>query len=291
MVRGLVRRIFLDVAELRRLYVDEQLSSNRIAAHFGVSQPTVRSALAEAGIPMRGGGNRKGCKLPIRHAMPEAELRHLYENELWPAYKLAEHYGCSKPTILERLRAFNITVRQANDTKRGAPSPHRTDVDEALLVARYTGAPNMAIAEVAREFNVGNAVAARVLRENGVTIRQLSEVVVGKRNGSDNPNWRPVLTDEDRAKRRDSSKHAKWRDAVYERDGHSCQCCGDNRGGNLNAHHIVGYADHKHLRWDVANGITLCVPCHTLFHRTYGLKNFGAADLSEFIAGQNSRAP
>jgi len=41
----------------------------------------------------------------------------------------------------------------------------------------------------------------------------------------------------------------------------------------LNAHHLNGYEHFPSSRLDVNNGITLCVPCHKLFHKTYGNRN------------------
>ena len=40
----------------------------------------------------------------------------------------------------------------------------------------------------------------------------------------------------------------------------------DSRGGNLRAHHVQPFAKHPERRFDVANGITLCHPCHELKH-------------------------
>ncbi len=52
-----------------------------------------------------------------------------------------------------------------------------------------------------------------------------------------------------------------WRADVFERDNFTCILC-SNRGGKLNAHHIKKWADFTHLRYEVSNGATLCVPCH-----------------------------
>lgn len=65
---------------------------------------------------------------------------------------------------------------------------------------------------------------------------------------------------------RRSHLYREWRAAVFERDGYKCQECGDSRGGNLRAHHIQPFAKHPERRFDVANGITLCHPCHELKH-------------------------
>lgn len=55
-------------------------------------------------------------------------------------------------------------------------------------------------------------------------------------------------------------EYRQWRDAVYERDAYTCQDCGAK--GSMNAHHIESWATHPDLRFDVANGVTLCVACH-----------------------------
>lgn len=71
------------------------------------------------------------------------------------------------------------------------------------------------------------------------------------------------------AERRDqrfSRDYKRWRYDVFLRDAFTCQECGDARGGNLNAHHIKGFADFPELRFEVSNGITLCETCHGKKH-------------------------
>ena len=55
--------------------------------------------------------------------------------------------------------------------------------------------------------------------------------------------------------------HAEWRAKVLARDG-CCQICGKS-DGMLNAHHLIP-KEFKIWRWDVRNGIILCVQHHTL---------------------------
>jgi 5-methylcytosine-specific restriction endonuclease McrA len=54
----------------------------------------------------------------------------------------------------------------------------------------------------------------------------------------------------------------RWRKAVFQKDNYTCKKCGDNQGGNLEAHHIKSFALHPELRYDVNNGLTLCKKCH-----------------------------
>ena len=65
---------------------------------------------------------------------------------------------------------------------------------------------------------------------------------------------------------RRSSEYKTWRKSVYERDGYTCQHCGE-QGGRLNAHHIKPYAFFISERYVLDNGITLCEACHRAEHR------------------------
>ena len=63
-------------------------------------------------------------------------------------------------------------------------------------------------------------------------------------------------------------KYRKWRSGVFEKDNWICQTCGArSKAGEpvyLEAHHIKGWADYPTLRYDVENGVTLCLKCHRL---------------------------
>ena len=90
------------------------------------------------------------------------------------------------------------------------------------------------------------------------------------KKGPKNPCWNHNLTDEERASnRRYDKKEIEWRKLVKERDGYTCQICGQI-GTVLNSHHIEPYCKSKKLRYDMDNGITLCNPCHTMLHKIYG---------------------
>jgi len=87
---------------------------------------------------------------------------------------------------------------------------------------------------------------------------------------------------------RESLEYKLWRNAVYQKDNYTCCECEDNKGSNLEAHHIKPFAfilkeflqeynqfslfDDKEILirlaitykpfWDIANGKTLCKDCH-----------------------------
>lgn len=79
-------------------------------------------------------------------------------------------------------------------------------------------------------------------------------------SGDKGPNWKGGHSRQ--FKRGYKSEHFKhWRTAVFERDGYTCQGCGQH-SGYLTAHHIKPFAKYPELRYEVSNGTTLCEPCH-----------------------------
>ncbi len=55
------------------------------------------------------------------------------------------------------------------------------------------------------------------------------------------------------------SQYTEWKSRVNVRDNYKCRECGVK--GNQ-AHHIKSWKDHPKLRFDINNGITLCLNCH-----------------------------
>lgn len=102
-------------------------------------------------------------------------------------------------------------------------------------------------------------------------------------SGENSPEYNHEKTLEERLKDRKYIEYYEWRKQVYERDNYTCQCCKDNKGGNLVAHHILNYSEHEELKIDINNGITLCKKCHKLFHDIYGYTKNNGEQLYEFI--------
>jgi len=105
--------------------------------------------------------------------------------------------------------------------------------------------------------------------------------------GKNNNFYNHDLTKEERLHTRRYKGYYNWRDSVYKRDEYTCQCCGDDKGGNLIAHHIYNYSEHKDKRTNINNGITLCNVCHKDFHCRYGYRNNNKQQLDEFIYSYN----
>jgi len=91
--------------------------------------------------------------------------------------------------------------------------------------------------------------------------------------GKDHHNYNPNLTDEERLKNRyqlSGGNSSVWSQQVMKRDNYTCQICGNSPSGNLNSHHLNGWNAFPEQRFDLDNGVTLCVDCHKEFHNMYG---------------------
>jgi hypothetical protein len=60
---------------------------------------------------------------------------------------------------------------------------------------------------------------------------------------------------------RTSKEYKIWREAIFKRDNYTCRAC-KKRGGILNAHHVLPFSKYPEKRFEMENGITLCIDCH-----------------------------
>lgn len=65
---------------------------------------------------------------------------------------------------------------------------------------------------------------------------------------------------------RSSKEYTEWRTSVFKRDNYTCQEC-KIYGVKLNAHHIKPWASYPDDRYNIENGLTVCVPCHRNLHK------------------------
>lgn len=93
--------------------------------------------------------------------------------------------------------------------------------------------------------------------------------------------WNPTLDREGRKNRRKTMEDKNWRDSIFRRDKYICQLS-NQKGGKLNAHHIVAWTTCEDLRYEISNGISLREDIHKLFHHLYGLGYNTAEQFEEF---------
>lgn len=111
------------------------------------------------------------------------------------------------------------------------------------------------------------AIVAQALKKQGIKTR-------GHVKGSTHWQWKGGISNP-RQQKTTTIEYRAWRKAVFERDDYNCQACGQ-RGGKLEAHHVLPYRDFPHLIHAINNRMTLCKKCHSktikkeyLFIETY----------------------
>lgn len=102
---------------------------------------------------------------------------------------------------------------------------------------------------------LGKKLSAEHKEKIGASIRRKNLV------GENHWNWQGGKSD-NRHKVR-TVKYKQWVSDIFSRDNWTCQTCGV-RGTYLQAHHIKSWAHYPALRYDVNNGVTLCLSCHKL---------------------------
>jgi len=104
-----------------------------------------------------------------------------------------------------------------------------------------------------------NAAAHRGLKKSFEERQEISK----RQSGSKHWNWktdRTLIKKDDR--RRDDPCYKQWRKAVWIRDNFRCRIANSDCEGRIEAHHIIGWAISKNLRYEINNGITLCHAHH-----------------------------
>ena len=86
------------------------------------------------------------------------------------------------------------------------------------------------------------------------------------RIGEMSGHWKGGLTPQNEIIR-GSLRMREWKNRVFEKDNYICQDCGYDKGGILNAHHILSFSLYPEFRFNADNGITLCKECHIKAHK------------------------
>jgi len=123
-------------------------------------------------------------------------------------------------------------------------------------------------------------------------VKQLS-LPPKNRKGTNSGKWKGGCCHTNKSKMnaiRKSIRGSRWENSVRLRDGIKCKKC--NKLGKRNkyyqivgvtAHHIYNFYDYPDKRFDINNGITLCIKCHERFHHKYGYRHTNKNQITRFI--------
>ena len=134
---------------------------------------------------------------------------------------------------------------------------------------------------IGNKYRLGYSPANKSLPMSVEQKQKLSLAKIGKVGQLCNA-WKHGLT-ETNILIRSSVESKEWKRCVLKRDNYTCQHCG-KRGGILNVHHILSFAEYSDLRFEVDNGITLCKKCHYIFHSKYGFTNNNPEQIKDMVA-------
>ncbi len=114
---------------------------------------------------------------------------------------------------------------------------------------------------------------------NPFVLTMESRIKIGKAHSGDKCTfWKGGLAKINLSERQNfmaTLAYKEWRRAIFERDGYTCQACGE-KGGKLRAHHIKKYRNYPELRIILTNGITICYDCDNklIVHREEKWESF-----------------
>ena len=111
-VRKPRKKFHLSDGELRRLYVEGNMTQRAIAKQFGVSQMTVSNWIRRYGIEAREQGGRE-IKI-----LPKDVLQALYVEQEWTALAIAKHVGCGEAVVLNSLERHGLNINPCENSRR-----------------------------------------------------------------------------------------------------------------------------------------------------------------------------
>lgn len=207
-----------------------------------------------------------------------------YHNKNLSLYQISKLLNCSYGKVHNLMIQYNIERRSIKEAIKLNPPKinYKRGKEHHFFGKKHTDATKKKISKSntgrncskgSNHFNFG--------RKHSV---EQKEKWSKERSGKNNPAWKGGVTS-----LYDKIRHCKlyeqWRLKVFKRDQYTCQECGDNKGGNLNADHIKPFAlilkEYKiksfkqakecNILWDIKNGKTLCCSCHKKTP-TFGVK-------------------
>lgn len=243
--------------ELYNLYIEQKLSSSKIAKIYGYKSPnSILNLLKKYNIPTRDKYQCQNCK-----NIDKDILYSMYVTQKLSCDKIAEILGIGYHLVWRNLKRHNIPIRDRSEYE-----PWNTGLNKKKCESLRKGGEKISkkrkelfLNGKLKHWNEGK-------HHSEETKRKLSLANKGKRMGADNHNWKGGLYNGYTVwKRRivESYDFKQFRLKIYERDNYCCQMCGKESNGDLQLHHIKVVHKFKDLIMEEKNCITLCKKCHT----------------------------
>ena len=194
---------------------------------------------------------------------------------------IGKKYGCNALTVRTHLGLLGFKIRPVGESLKGYK--HTEETKKKMSISKKGESPKWLIGRKlsektkkkmsdshkgkknTEEHNKNISRANKGRKPTKEQCRKISKSLKGRFAGENHWNWQDGKTPRDKLVR-NSREYSDWRLRVFQKDKFACVGCGDNRGHNLQAHHILSFARNPKLRLDVSNGVTLCKKCHSKLH-------------------------
>lgn len=215
----------------------------------------------------------------------DIKIRDMYLIDKMSSTEIAKYFDVTHRTILNHLQNLGVNRRclsesQYNYHKKEIPNEFY-DYDtmyDLYITKHYTKE------KLGKMFNCAPHVIDRVLRENGISVRGVSEAKIGVQSGYEHHNWKGGVSSLNSICREYFQNNISPK--IREKDGYECQLC--HSKSNLHVHHIYPFSqiiddiikENKHLDIEIDkyklyeiiindkrftdedNLITYCRDCH-----------------------------
>lgn len=153
-------------ARVVRLYVDDGLSTRRIAEIVGIDRQRVCRILRSEGIALapRGAGRRRPLK--VQNTISETQLRSLYVGRQMSSVEIGRVLGVSDRFLRSRMKLWGIETRSRGQWNRF----DRSDVDPADLRPLYVE-KEWSASITGSELGVSGNIVLRSAHTNGIPVR------------------------------------------------------------------------------------------------------------------------
>lgn len=217
--------------------------------------------------------------------LDDIKIKDMYLIDKMSSTEIAKYFNVTHRTILNHLKNLGVDRRglveaQYNYRKKEIPSEfYDYDIMYDLYITKHYTKEQLGIM-----FKCAPHVIDRVLRENGIEVRGVSDAKIGVQRGSEHHNWKGGITPLYMLCREYFQRNISPK--IKERDGYECQLC--HKKSDLHTHHIYPFSsilqdvinEHRYLHpekdkyklyeiiindkrfTDENNIVTYCKDCH-----------------------------
>jgi transposase len=155
--------------ELNELYINQRRSTLDIAKKFEVNITTALNWLKKARIPIRKGFESRLSNSFVK--LGKSELKDLYMTRRKTAGYIAEMFGVSVPTVIIKLKKFNIPIRNGSENQlpAGFKKPTKEELKNLYTIQRKS------TTEISKLLGVSSSSVGKWLDKYKIPIRGSSE--------------------------------------------------------------------------------------------------------------------